>query len=224
MGRFPSMTPSGERLAPLIDHTLLAPVATWRDAVRLCREALHYGFATVCVNPALLDVVVSELRDSTVRPCTVIGFPLGATSTAVKVFEAHDAVQRGAEELDMVLSIGALKSGRTRYVREEIAAVVQAAKGRVVKVILETPLLAHAEKIAACRLAVAAGAHFVKTSTGCGGGGATVSDVRLLRRSVPRTVGVKASGGIRTAQDACRLITAGATRIGTSAGVAMVTR
>jgi len=216
-------TPEGLRLAPLIDHTLLKPVATRGDVRRLCAEAVHYGFAAVCVNPCMTELVASELKGSAVKPCTVIGFPLGATTTAVKAFEAQDAIHKGAKELDMVISLSPLKAGDTDSVAEDIRAVVRASGGLTVKVIIETFLLSDEEKVTACRLAVKAGAHFVKTSSGFSGGGATVEDIRLMRKAVGPDVGVKASGGIRTLQDALRMIEAGANRIGTSAGVAIVT-
>jgi len=210
-------------LARLIDHTLLKPEATAEQIRRLCAEARHYGFAAVCVNPWWVPLCVQELKGTGVKVATVIGFPLGATTTEAKAFEARQAVEAGAEELDMVINVGALKSGHLDRVQEDIAAVVRAAAGRVVKVILETGLLTDEEKVTACRLAVAAGAHFVKTSTGFGPGGATVADVRLMRQTVGDQVGVKASGGIRDHATAVAMVEAGASRIGASSSVAIVT-
>nr|PZN41774.1 MAG: deoxyribose-phosphate aldolase [Bacillota bacterium] len=210
-------------LARLIDHTLLKPEATEEQIRRLCAEARHYGFAAVCVNPWWVPLCVQELKGTGVKVATVIGFPLGATTTEAKAFEARQAVEAGAEELDMVINVGALKSGHLDRVQEDIAAVVRAAAGRVVKVILETGLLTDEEKVTACRLAVAAGAHFVKTSTGFGPGGATVADVRLMRQTVGDQVGVKASGGIRDHATAVAMVEAGASRIGASSSVAIVT-
>ena len=211
-----------EDLAGYIDHTLLKPEATEADILRLCREAIHYRFKTVCVNPAYVRTACAALQGSPVGVCTVIGFPLGATTTAVKAFEAAEAVAGGAAEIDMVINVGMLKSGRADYVKAEVAAVVEAAAGRTVKVNLETGLLSEAEKLLACRLAREGGAHFVKTSTGFCPGGATVSDVRLLREAVGPAMGVKASGGVRTREAALALLAAGATRIGTSSGIAII--
>jgi deoxyribose-phosphate aldolase len=219
----PLLSDAGRRLAGVIDQTLLKPDARRDQVARLCEEAVRYGFAAVCVNPWMLPVAVSALRDSPVCPCTVVGFPLGATTAEAKAFEAAQSVALGAVELDMVLNVSALKDGDRAAVRRDIAGVVKAAKNRVVKVILETCLLSDDEKRDACRLAVEAGARYVKTSTGLAGGGATVEDIRLMRSVVGPDIGVKASGGIRTAADARRMIEAGATRIGTSSGVAIVT-
>lgn len=211
-------------LAPYIDHTLLKPGATEADILRLCDEARTYGFYAVCVNPYWVRTAAKRLEGTPVKVCTVIGFPLGATPTAVKVYETKQALSDGANEVDMVLNIGALKSGHESAVRDDIAAVVQAVEGKaLVKVILETGLLTDEEKALACRLAKEAGAHYVKTSTGFGPGGATVADVRLMREVVGAEMGVKASGGVRDAQTARAMIGAGATRIGTSSGVAIVT-
>lgn len=209
-------------LAKLIDHTLLKPDATPEAIARLCREAVEHGFASVCVNPANVARAATHLRDTPVKVCTVIGFPLGATTPLVKAFEVRDAVANGADELDMVLNVGALKAGDHGLVARDIRSVVEAAGGRLVKVILETGLLTDEEKVAACRLAVEAGASFVKTSTGFGPGGATVEDVRLMRATVGPDLGVKASGGIRDRAAAERMVEAGATRLGTSSGVAIV--
>lgn len=212
------------QIARLIDHTLLKPEATPGQVEALCAEALSFGFASVCVNGSYVPLCARLLAGSAVAVCTVIGFPLGAMSTAAKVFEAEDALRSGAREVDMVLAIGRLRAGEAAYVAQEVAAVAQAAHGggALLKVILETALLDEAQKELGARLAVEAGADFVKTSTGFGGGGATVADVALLRRVVGQERGVKASGGIRSLADAEAMIAAGATRLGTSAGVAIV--
>lgn len=224
MTPLPPATERGKLVAPYLDHTLLKPDTTPSDVERLCREALNYGFCGVCVNPVLLPVTFVLLRGSRVKPVTVIGFPLGATSSAAKAFEAAEAVAAGALEVDMVVAIGALKAGQHERVRADIAAVVAAAGPRcLVKVILETCLLTSEEKTTACRLAVEAGAAFVKTSTGFAGGGATVADVRLMRAAVGPSVGVKASGGIKTLTDALTMMDAGASRIGSSSCVNIVT-
>jgi len=219
----PDITPAGAKLAPLVDHTLLKPETTREQISRLCKEAVHYGFAAVCVSPRLLAEAVGGLSGSRSKPCTVVGFPSGATTTTSKSFEACEAVKHGAMELDMVLAIGALKDRNYDYVLNDIRAVVKAAEGRPVKVILETCLLTDDEKIAACKISVEAGAAYVKTSTGLAGGGATVADIKLMRRIVGPGVGVKASGGIKTTADAISMVEAGANRIGTSSGVAIVT-
>ena len=210
-------------IASLIDHTLLKPEATHAGVERLCGEAVRYHFATVCLYPVWVPLAASILRDTGVRVCTVAGFPHGASTTATKAFEAAEAVRMGADEVDMVLAVHAVKDGNMRYAEDDIHAVVKAAEGRTVKVILETGLLTDTEKIVACKVAVAAGARFVKTSTGMGAGGATVADIRLMRKTVGPDIGGKASGGIRTLADALAMIEAGANRIGTSAGVAIVT-
>ena len=217
------MTAQGARVAPLIDHTLLKAEATRAQVVAICAEARQYGFAAVCVQPCMIRLAADELAGSPVKPCTVVGFPLGASTTAVKAFEAEDAIRNGAMELDMVLALSAMKDRDFAYVLNDMKAVVKAADGRVVKVILETCLLTNEEKVTACKLAVDAGVQFVKTSTGLAGGGATVDDVRLMRRTVGERCGVKASGGIRTLADAFLMMDAGATRLGASAGVAIVT-
>ncbi len=211
-------------IAALIDHTLLKPEATPAQVERLCEEAARYRFASVCVNPSFVPLCVRLLAGTPVAVCTVIGFPLGATTTKTKVFEATQAAAAGARELDMVISIGRLKAGEYRDVAEDISAVVEAghAAGALVKVIIETALLTDEEKVAACILAARAGADFVKTSTGFSGGGATTADVALMRRVVGPDIGVKASGGIRTLADAQSMVAAGADRIGASAGVAIV--
>lgn len=209
-------------LAKLIDHTLLSPNATSEGIARLCQEARECGFASVCVNPGWVKVATQLLEGSEVRVCTVIGFPLGATTTWTKVMETRDAITNGADEVDMVLNIGALKSGDEDWVREDIASVVKAADGRVVKVILETGLLTDEEKVKASLLAKEAGASFVKTCTGFGPGSATVEDIALLRKTVGKQMGVKASGGVKDYETARRMIEAGANRIGTSSGVNIV--
>jgi deoxyribose-phosphate aldolase len=211
-----------ESMACYIDHTLLKPEATRSEVVRLCREAIENGFYSVCINPSYVQTAALELEGSDVRVCAVIGFPLGATTTAVKAFEASEAVKNGAAEIDMVIHIGALKSGEEKYVFDDISAVVGAAEGTIVKVIIETGLLNNEEKILACRLAKEAGAHFVKTSTGFGPGGATIGDIQLMRETVGQQVGVKASGGVRTAEAARQMIEAGASRIGTSSGLVII--
>lgn len=210
-------------IAPYIDHTLLKPDATPDQVRQLCEEAMRYGFATVCVNGAWIDLAARLLEGSPVLPIAVVGFPLGAMTPEAKAFEAADAVRRGAREIDMVIHVGALKARDYATVHRDIAAVVEASRPWPVKVILETCLLDEEEKLLACALSKAAGAAFVKTSTGFGKGGATEADVALMRRAVGDDMGVKASGGIRTAADAMRMIRAGADRIGASASVAIVT-
>lgn len=211
-------------IAALIDHTLLRPEATAGEIRRLCQEAKEFGFASACVNPYWVPLVTAELAGSRVKVCTVAGFPLGANSTAIKVAETEAAIRAGAREIDMVLNIGELRGGNDGDVREDIAAVVEAARagGAMVKVILETSLLDDAQKQAACEAAKQAGADFVKTSTGFGPHGATVHDVALMRRAVGPAMGVKASGGIRTLADLQAMVAAGANRIGTSSGVKIV--
>jgi len=211
-------------LAKYIDHTLLKPDASEEAVLKLCAEAREFGFASVCVNGSFTELVARELKGSGVKTCVVVGFPLGAGTSAAKAFETADAVSRGAEEIDMVISVGRLRSGETASVREDIRAVVQAAEGALVKVIIETCLLTDEQKKLACCLAEEAGAHFVKTSTGFSTGGATVEDVALMRRVVGDRLGVKASGGIRTREDAERMIAAGASRIGASASVGICAR
>jgi deoxyribose-phosphate aldolase len=212
-------------LAKMIDHTLLKPDATEEQIRKLCDEAGSYEFASVCVNPCHVVLCADLLRETPVQVCTVIGFPLGANTTAVKVAESRQALADGATELDMVLNVGMLKSGKTPEVKQEIAAVVAEAKAgkAITKIIIETALLTGEEKVLACRLAVEAGADFVKASTGFAKGGATTADVALMRRTVGTAAGVKASGGIRSYEDAIAMIRSGATRIGTSSGVAIVT-
>ncbi len=215
---------SPEELARYIDHTLLKADATEEQIRKLCREAIDYHFASVCVNPAYVALSAKELEGTDIKVASVVGFPLGATLPEVKAFEAGAVIRDGAQEIDMVINIGALKSGRDDLVQEDIAGVVAAAHGAgvLVKVIIEAALLTDDEKVRACRLAKAAGADYVKTSTGFGPGGATIEDVRLMRKTVGPEMGVKAAGGIRSAEKALAMIEAGATRIGASAGVRII--
>jgi deoxyribose-phosphate aldolase len=210
-----------EKLARMIDHTLLKADATYDQIETLCNEARQHHFASVCVNPANVERCAQLLAGTDVDVCTVVGFPLGATPTEVKVFEAEQAIHDGATEVDMVINIGALKSGDRELVKRDIAAVAEAchAGGAILKVIIEAAMLTDDEKAVACQLAKSAKADFVKTSTGFGPGGATVEDVALMRRLVGPEMGVKAAGGIRTYEDARQMIAAGASRIGASAGV-----
>lgn len=216
--------PAERAIARLIDHTLLRPDATHDQIAQLCFEARKYGFASVCINPAHVRLAAQLLKGSDVKVCTVIGFPLGATPPDVKAFEAQQAIRDGASEIDMVINIGALKSRDYERVARDIVAVVRTchASGALVKVILETALLTAEEKVAGCLLAKECGADFVKTSTGFGPGGATVADVALMRRVVGPGMGVKAAGGVKTLLDAQKMVEAGATRIGASAGVKIV--
>jgi deoxyribose-phosphate aldolase len=210
-------------VASMVDHTLLKPNATQNEVAVLCQEARENSFASVCVNPSYVPLCAQLLRGSTVKVCTVIGFPLGSTTPTVKAIEARDAIANGADEIDMVINVGALKSGNDAYVRDDIRAVREATRGKILKVILETTMLTDDEKVRACRMSKEVGADFVKTSTGFGGGGATVSDVKLMRETVGPLMGVKASGGIRDCATAQAMVKAGATRLGTSASVAIVT-
>lgn len=212
-------------LARMIDHTLLRPDATVKEIEKLCAEARQFNFASVCVNPSYVPLCVRLLKDTAVKVCTVIGFPLGATTTETKVFETEQAVSLGAREVDMVINIGRLKSGDYEYVENDIRQVANAAhrSGVILKVIIETGLLTDEEKIKACILARRAKADFVKTSTGFAKGGATVGDVALMKKVVGSELGVKASGGIRTHEDALALVASGADRIGASASVKIVT-
>lgn len=219
--RRPLPTHPGE-LAPFIDHTLLKPDATEADVIRICEEARTHGFATVCLNGSWISLAARLLEGSPVQPIAVVGFPLGAGTPEAKAAETVDAVRNGAREIDMVIHVGALKAKEYDRVHRDISAVVAAARPWPVKVILETSLLTEEEKLLGCVLAKAAGAAFVKTSTGFVGGGATVEDVALMKRAVGSGMGVKASGGIRTAADAMKMIQAGADRIGASASVAIV--
>jgi len=211
--------------ASLLDHTLLRPDATRDAIITLCQEAKTYSFASVCVNSYWVPLAVNQLQGTAVKVCSVVGFPLGASSTLAKTAETQAALRDGAREIDMVQNVGALKSGDLSAVRSDIEAVVAAAHaaGAIVKVILETGLLDEDQKIESCRIAQQAGADFVNTSTGFGPGGATIHDVELMRRTVGPHMGVKASGGIRTREDLDRMLAAGATRIGASAGVKIVT-
>jgi deoxyribose-phosphate aldolase len=215
---------SGAELALLIDHTILKPDATQAQVRQFCDEAKQHGFRSVCVNSIHVPFVAEQLRGSDVRVCSVVGFPLGAMPPAVKAAETAAAVTAGAEEIDMVIPVGALKEGRHAEVLADITAVRAACPDAVLKVIIETCLLTDAEKTAACQLSVQAKADFVKTSTGFSTGGATVEDVALMRATVGPSVGVKASGGVRTLEAAHAMIAAGANRIGTSSGVALVTK
>lgn len=223
IGSSPGVKDIKQSLAPLIDHTLLKPDVLPDQIETLCKEARKYSFASVCVNPYYVKYCRDLLRGSNVKVCTVIGFPLGSTTTPVKAYEAKLAEHDGAEEVDMVIAVGALKSKGYDYVENDIAAVVNAvSKDIVVKVIIETALLTDEEKIIACELSKKAGADFVKTSTGFGPGGATAADVSLMRRIVGSSMGVKASGGIRDKDAAELMVKAGASRIGASASVKIV--
>ena len=202
----------------LIDHTVLKPETQEEAVIKLCKEALEFNFASVCVNPTFVELCSGLLKGSEVKVCTVIGFPLGANTKEVKGFEALDAVNKGAEEIDMVINIGALKDKKYDYVYEEIKYIKECCKGRLLKVIIETCLLTDEEKVKACELSVKAGADYVKTSTGFSTGGATVGDIALMRKTVGPDLGVKASGGVRTYEDMVNMVEAGATRIGTSSG------
>lgn len=207
----------------LIDHTALKPNTTKESILKLITEAKTYDFASVCVNPCWIELAHQELKNTDVKVCTVIGFPLGANTTEVKVFEAKDAIEKGAQEIDMVINIAMLKDKEYDYVENEIHQIVEAAKDKaIVKVIIETCLLTDEEKIKACELSQKAGADFVKTSTGFSTGGATVHDVALMRKTVGTDMGVKASGGVHTHEEALAMIEAGANRIGASAGVKLL--
>ncbi|WP_339228170.1 deoxyribose-phosphate aldolase [Oceanobacillus sp. FSL K6-2867] len=211
------------KLAKYIDHTQLKPDTTKDQIQKLVEEAKEYDFASVCVNPYWVSYCFENLRETTVKVCTVIGFPLGANSTTVKAFETEQAIKDGATEVDMVINVGELKSGNDDLVKADIQAVVHAAKGKALtKVIIETALLTKDEKVRACQLAKEAGADFVKTSTGFASGGATVEDVQLMRKTVGTEMGVKASGGVRDLEGMNAMIEAGATRIGASAGVDII--
>ncbi len=211
-----------QNYAKMIDHTLLKAEATVEQVQKICDEAKQYVFASVCVNPTWVKFCAEQLAGTEVKVCTVIGFPLGASTSAVKAYETKDAIANGAGEIDMVINIGALKDGQFNVVFEDIKAVVNAANGTLVKVIIETCLLTDAEKVKACELAVEAGADFVKTSTGFSTGGATAEDIALMRKTVGPTIGVKASGGVRSLEDMKAMIDNGATRIGASSGVAIM--
>lgn len=215
---------SASELAKYIDHTLLKPDALQGAIDKVCEEAIQYKFKAVCVNSTWISYVAKKLQRTGVLPCSVVGFPLGAMESRAKAFETRQAIENGAREIDMVINVGALKSGDLKTVEEDIRAVRRATRGTtILKVILETCLLSNDEKVIACELAKKAGADFVKTSTGFAGGGATVEDVALMRRVVGPNIGVKASGGVRDYDTAIAMINAGATRLGTSSGVAIVT-
>jgi len=212
-----------ENLNKYIDHTLLKPDATKEQIEQLLKEAKEYGFASVCVNPYWVSYSYEYLKDSDVKVCTVIGFPLGASTTETKVYETKQAIENGATEVDMVINIGELKSRNESIVQQDIESVVNVAQGKALtKVIIETALLTEEEKIKACQLSKSAGADFVKTSTGFSGGGASEDDIKLMREIVGPNIGVKASGGVRNYSDAITMIEAGATRIGASAGIDIV--
>ncbi len=211
-----------KNLNKYIDHTALKPDASKEKITQLCAEAREWSFASVCVNPCNIPLAKELLAGSDVMVCTVIGFPLGQNTTAVKVAETEDAYALGCDEFDMVINVGRLKDGCYDYVRDEIAAVVAAAKGKTVKVIIETGLLTDEEKAIATRLSCEAGAHFVKTCTGFSAGVATVEDIRLMKQNVSGSVQLKASAGVRSYKDAMALIEAGADRLGTSAGIAII--
>ncbi len=210
------------KLNKTIDHTLLKAEATEAQIATLCQEALANDFASVCVNPFWVSFCADKLAQSDVMVCTVVGFPLGQNTTAVKAFETENAIANGAEEIDMVMNISALKDGKYDVVREDVAAVVKAAQGKTVKVILETCLLTDEQIVKACELCVEAKAHFVKTSTGFSTSGATVEAVKLMKETVKDLALVKAAGGVRSANDLAKMIEAGASRIGTSAGVKLM--
>jgi deoxyribose-phosphate aldolase len=216
--------PAPDNIASFIDHTLLKPEASEADILKVCAEAAEYRFKSVCVNPIWVKTVKTALKGSGVMTCSVVGFPLGATPTDAKTFEARGAVLDGADEIDMVINIAAARAGDKGALVEDIAAVAEAvhASGAILKVIIETALLDDAQKVLACESAVEAGADYVKTSTGFNGGGATAEDVALMRRTVGPDLGVKASGGVRSLADAQAMIAAGATRIGASSGIAIV--
>lgn len=210
------------RLNKYIDHTILKPETTQEQVEKILSEAKEYDFASVCVNPTWVSLAAESLKDSDVKVCTVIGFPLGANTSAVKAFETEDAIANGADEIDMVINIGALKAGNDALVLDDIKAVVDASGDKLVKVIIEACLLTDDEKVRACQLSKEAGADYVKTSTGFSTGGATVADVTLMRKTVGPDMGVKASGGARSYEDAIAFIEAGASRIGASSGVAIM--
>ena len=209
-----------QEIAKMIDHTLLKPETTKSQIDQLLKEAKEYRFASVCINPSWVKYASEQLQGTEVKVCTVIGFPLGATTTEAKVFEAKQAIENGANEIDMVIAIGQLRSGNTDYVKNDIEKVKKTAgKDIIVKVIIETTLLTNEEKEIACKLSQEAGADFVKSSTGFAGGGATVEDVQLMHRVVGSDLQIKASGGVRNLEDALQMIEAGASRLGASAGV-----
>ena len=209
-------------ISKIIDHTLLKADSTKEMIEKLCKEAAEYKFASVCINPCYVSLAAELLKDSEVKVCTVIGFPLGASTKEVKAFETENAIKNGADEVDMVINVGDLKNKNYDYVREDIKAVVDAASGKALtKVIIETCLLTDEEKVIACKLSKEAGADFVKTSTGFSTGGATAADIKLMRETVGENMGVKASGGVRSTEDAISVIEAGASRIGASASISI---
>lgn len=210
------------KLNKYIDHTILKPETTQEQVEKILSEAKEYDFASVCVNPTWVSLAAESLKDSDVKVCTVIGFPLGANTSAVKAFETKDAIANGADEIDMVINVGALKAGNDALVLDDIKAVVDASGDKLVKVIIEACLLTDDEKVRACQLSKEAGADYVKTSTGFSTGGATVADVALMRKTVGPDMGVKASGGARSYEDTIAFIEAGASRIGASSGVAIM--
>ena len=216
------MINTDKELAELIDHTLLKPEATPDDIRQLAQEADTHGFCSICVLPIYVTLAAEILKNSKVNICTVIGFPLGATETKIKALETELAIEQGANEIDMVIQIGSLKSGQLEQVKSDIDAVVNVAQGKIVKVILETCLLNNEEKITACRLAADAGCDFIKTSTGFSSAGATLQDIRLIRETVGQDMGIKASGGIKDYETASNMIMAGATRLGTSSGLTII--
>jgi deoxyribose-phosphate aldolase len=212
-----------QQIARYIDHTMLKPEASLSDIGKLCREAVEYGFASVCVNPCNVEAAFACVAGSQVKVCTVIGFPLGAGTTASKVFETEDSVRRGAREVDMVMNIGRFKEGNFEYVQEDISAVAASVKGKaILKVIVETGFLNDREVKRACEIVRDAGADFIKTSTGFSKGGATVEHVNIMKGVLGEQIGIKASGGVRNYEQALAMIAAGATRIGTSAGIEIV--
>lgn len=213
-----------KKIANMIDHTVLKAFSSKEDVIKVCNEAKEYGFFSVCINPTHIELAKKELEGSNVKVCTVIGFPLGANTSEVKAFETKDAIAKGAHEVDMVINIGALKDKNYDLVYNDIKAVVDAAnKEALVKVIIETCYLTDEEKTIACELSVKAGADYVKTSTGFGTGGSTPEDIKLMRDVVGPNIGVKASGGVRTTEDAIKVIDAGASRIGASSSIAIAT-
>jgi len=208
-----------KKLAGMIDYTNLNKDATKIDIKRLCDGAKEHNFRCVCVNPSYVRLCKELLEGSDVNICTVVGFPLGANTSKIKFFEAKDAIESGAEEIDMVMNIGAFKSELYDYVKEDINGVIVASRGHIIKVIIETAILSHEEKIKACKIVEESGANFIKTSTGFGTSGATVDDISLIKKSVGENMGIKASGGVKDLQTALNMIEAGATRIGTSRGI-----
>lgn len=211
-----------QNIASLIDHTILKPDATIEQVEKICEEAKKYEFASVCINPNYVSVVRDKLKDSAVKTTSVVGFPLGASTTEVKSYETQNAIKNGADEIDMVINISALKNRDLDLVEKDIKGVIEAADGKTVKVIIEACLLTREEKILACEISKKCGADFVKTSTGFSSGGATVEDVKLMKQTVGPDIGVKASGGIRTLKDLEQLVEAGASRIGASASVGII--